>query len=57
MNIEKLDKTIEKLEDDVIQYGICSEIIGADKIIALAKLIEARTQVELVEKRINNTFK
>lgn len=44
-DIEKLDKTIEKIEDQIIEAGSTAEIISA-----LASLIQARA---LIQNRLN----
>lgn len=44
-NIGKLDETIEKIEDDIIEKGSTAEMVSA-----LASLIQARA---LVQDRLN----
>lgn len=52
MNIEKLDKVIEKIEDEIIKWEV-SGTAKTEMIKALAELIKARTQMELAGKAIN----
>lgn len=40
-NVEKLDKTIEHIEDEIVEHGCTAEMVSA-----LASLIQARTLVE-----------
>ncbi|MDE7426118.1 MAG: hypothetical protein K2N51_20870 [Lachnospiraceae bacterium] len=49
MNTEKLDKTIEVIEDYIIEGEKGPGMIKADMITALAELIKARMVVELGE--------
>lgn len=42
-NVEKLDETIEHIEDEIVEEGCTAEMV-----IALASLIQARNQMERV---------
>lgn len=41
LNLEKLDRTIEHIEDEIIEHGCTAEMVSA-----LASLIQARALVE-----------
>ena len=40
-NVEKLDRTIEHIEDEIVEHGCTAEMVSA-----LASLIQARALVE-----------
>ena len=48
-DVEKLDKTIEHIEDEIVEHGCTAEMVSA-----LASLIQART---LMESRIKQEIK